>query len=779
MKAVYKRELKAYFQSMTGCVFIAFLVAFTGIYFMAYNMTAGYPYFSYTLSGSLIVFIVGIPLITMRSFAEERKNKTDQLLLTAPVSLWRIVAGKYLAMVTVIAIPNLIFCIFPLIIKSQGTAYLTVDYISILMFFLLGCVFSAIGMFLSALTESQIIAYIGTFGVLLILYLWDGILSLLPNTAISGLVFVILLLLAAAFYIWRMTNSFLISGGVGAVGIAVAAAVYFVKETLYENLFTEILGRFALANVFTDITQNSIVDVSGIVLYLSIIAAFLFLTVQSIRRRLWESAAKKHGAYSVTMTAVFLAITVVVNLIACQIPEKFQKVDVSSTKIYEISDTTKDFLKETDKEISMKVLAVKENTDERIVTFLDKYAALSEKIHMEWIDPVLHPSALSEYETTENTIVISCEETGKTTKVSFDDILVMDEYSYYYYGSTSYTSFDGEGQLTSALNYVTGEETKKVYVSTGHGEQELSETITELMNKSGYEMSEVNLLMSTSIPDDCDLLLMNAMSSDLTEDEKTMLQTYLQQGGKVTILLGETEGAELPNLASILSEYGMTIEDGYIADMTRCYQNNPYCIFPELTVSGDLAEQIRSEMTLVMNTQGMTMSDPARDTITTTPFMSTSDQAFAVTQQDQKQGEYILGVYALETVSETSADTEATSDEASEETSEKTSEEISEASEETLEDTEKESRLTVIAAGSLISEQITDTFTELENTQLFMNVVAANFENVKNVSIEAKSLSVEYNAVQHAGLFGTLMIFGIPAVVLIGGFVVWYRRRKA
>ena len=131
MLAIYKRELKSCFQSMTGPVFVAFLIAFTGIYFMAYNMMSGYPYFSYTLSGSLIVFLVGIPLITMRSFSEERRNKTDQLLLTAPVSLPKVVFGKYLAMVTVIAIPNVIFCIFPLIIKSQGTAYLMVDYISI------------------------------------------------------------------------------------------------------------------------------------------------------------------------------------------------------------------------------------------------------------------------------------------------------------------------------------------------------------------------------------------------------------------------------------------------------------------------------------------------------------------------------------------------------------------------------------------------------------------------------------------------------------------------
>ena len=110
----------------------------------------------------------------------------------------------------------------------------------------------------------------------------------------------------------------------------------------------------------------------------------------------------------------------------------------------------------------------------------------------------------------------------------------------------------------------------------------------------------------------------------------------------MTVLLGETEGEKLPNLISILSEYGMTMEGGYIADMTRCYQNNPYCIFPKLSVSGDLAEQIKSEMTLVMNTHGMTVNDPARDTITTVPFMSTSDQAFAVTEARPKAGRNIF-----------------------------------------------------------------------------------------------------------------------------------------
>lgn len=288
MTAVYKREIRAYFQSMTGPVFIAFLMAFTGIYFVAYNLSAGYPYFSYTLSGSLIVFLVGIPLITMRSFSEERRSRTDQMLLTAPVSLFGIVMGKYLAMATVIAIPNIIFCIYPLIIQSQGVAYLTVDYISIFVFFLLGCVYAAIGMFLSALTESQIIAFISTFGILLVLYLWDGILSLLPSSAISGLVGVLILLILAAFYIYHMTDNMVLAGIIGVIGAAVGIILYIVKSSLYENLLSNLLGRLALADVFTDITSNSIVDVTGIALYLSVAAVFVFLTVQAVQKRRWS-----------------------------------------------------------------------------------------------------------------------------------------------------------------------------------------------------------------------------------------------------------------------------------------------------------------------------------------------------------------------------------------------------------------------------------------------------------------------------------------------------------
>lgn len=288
MLAIYKRELRSYFQSMIGCVFVAFLVLFTGIYFTAYNLTMGYPYFSYTLSGSLIVFIVGIPLITMRSFSEERKNKTDQLLLTAPVSLTKVVLGKYFAMATVVAIPNLIFCLFPLIIKMNGTAYLKVDYISIAVFFLLGCVYLAIGMFMSTLTESQIIAFVSTFGVLLLLYLWNGIIEFLPSSASGCLVGLLLILSVIILYIWQMTQNWVLSAALEAVCVIGCVITYFVKSSLFENLLARLLGKLAFADVFTGITQNHIVDLSGIVLYLSVITVFIFLTVQTIQKRRWS-----------------------------------------------------------------------------------------------------------------------------------------------------------------------------------------------------------------------------------------------------------------------------------------------------------------------------------------------------------------------------------------------------------------------------------------------------------------------------------------------------------
>lgn len=481
--------------------------------------------------------------------------------------------------------------------------------------------------------------------------------------------------------------------------------------------------------------------------------------------RLFKTTRTKHGAYSVGVTAAVVAIVVVLNLIVGQLPEKYRNIDVSSTKIYEISDTSKLLLKNLDQKVTMKVLANEEEADERIRTFLSKYSGLSKNISVEWIDPVLHPSALEENNTSENTIVVSCGETGKSTVVAFSDIVVTDLYSYYYTGTAAESEFDGEGQLTAAVNYVANDAEQQVYRTTGHGETALSSTINDLMSKNNYQVDEWNLLMEGSVPEDCELLLINAPTKDLTEEERTAIETYLGQGGDVMLLLGEKNATEMPNFAALMKTYGMEPADGYVADPERCYQGNYYYyyyyLFPQLSVNDEMADGISSEMVLVTNAHGFTVTDAARDTITTTAFMNSSDHAYAITEENQTEGSYTLGAVAVETIEE-ETESESTEEESG-----------------STEDSEtKESRFTVISAGSLIDAQITDTFTTLENTTIFMNAVTAHFEGVENMSIEPKSLTIEYNTVQHVGLFSLLVIFGVPVIILVVGFVVWFRRRR-
>lgn len=288
MSAIYRRELKSHFQSMTGYVFIAFVVLFIGIYFMAYNMMSGYPYFSYTLSGMVTIIMIGIPVLTMRSFADDRKTKTDQLLLTAPVTVTKVVLGKYLSMVTVFAVPILLTSVCPLIIKMNGTAHLKADYASMLAFFLLGCVYIAIGMFISSLTESQIIAAVGTFGVILLLLLWPSLVGFLPASASGSAIGFLILWTLAVFIVHRVTSHNLLAAVLEAVGLIGIVGIYSIKRGLFDRALIRVLEKVAVTDVFQNFASHYIFDAGGLVSYISIIFLLIFLTVQSIEKRRWS-----------------------------------------------------------------------------------------------------------------------------------------------------------------------------------------------------------------------------------------------------------------------------------------------------------------------------------------------------------------------------------------------------------------------------------------------------------------------------------------------------------
>lgn len=292
MSAIYRRELAAYRNNLMGGLAVAFLVACVGLYCFVYNLQMGYPSFGVALYAAVFLYLVAIPMLTMRSLSEERRSRTDQLLLTSPVSVTGVVLGKYLALLTILAIPCVLFLFCPLMLSvaagSGGTVYFLTDYASILCFFLLGAAYLAVGLFLSALTESQVIAAVGTFAVLLVLHLWEGIVELLPTDAMGSLI----LLLLLAVVLWLALRSLTGSEVLGAVvGLAVAGGtilVYFVDSSLLAGLVPNALNCLSFTGVLQRFVYDQVFDLPGVVMLLSVTGVLLFLTVQVLQRRRWH-----------------------------------------------------------------------------------------------------------------------------------------------------------------------------------------------------------------------------------------------------------------------------------------------------------------------------------------------------------------------------------------------------------------------------------------------------------------------------------------------------------
>ena len=287
MLAIYKRELKSYLTSMVGYLFMFFVLLIAGIYFSAYQLSAAYPKFEYTLNAMTFVFLIAVPILTMRVLAEERKQKTDQLLLTSPVSVSGIVMGKYLALVTIYAIPIAVLATYPLIMSKFGTVAFGSAYTALLGFFLLGSANIAIGVFFSAITESQVIAAVLSFVFLFAFYMMNGISSFFSEGALSTCVTFGLLILAAAIIIYTMIKNFLISAVICVVVEIALVIVYVLNSSFFSGGIQKILDIFNLSSHF-DNFANAIFDVKGILYFLSVIAVCLFLTVQSIAKRRWN-----------------------------------------------------------------------------------------------------------------------------------------------------------------------------------------------------------------------------------------------------------------------------------------------------------------------------------------------------------------------------------------------------------------------------------------------------------------------------------------------------------
>ena len=451
------------------------------------------------------------------------------------------------------------------------------------------------------------------------------------------------------------------------------------------------------------------------------------------KHNLIGTKAFRKGSYSTVIMVVIIAIVIAANVMFSKLPTAARNIDVSSNDLYSIGDTTHSVLDGLKNDVEMIVIKDKESTDKRISTLLAKYADYSDHIKVTYMDPVLYPSVLTTYDTEENNIVIKCEATDKTTKVAFSDIIVT---TTSYYGSSYETSFDGEGQLTKAIDYVSNENNKLIYTMSGHGESDLGKNISELISKSNFNVKSVNLLVDNGIPDDCDMLICNQPTKDLADDELKLLREYMENGGKMTVVLADTT-TETPNFDALMADYGISKVNGYIADTERYYGQNVYQIFPNYS-SGDITGKFGSdEYTLLFGSLGLKVEET--DGVTVDEFLTTSDKGAAVVgENDYTEGKYTLAAAA----------------------------------------TKDESRFTVFGSASIIDDEFTSYYTNLMNLQVFMNSITANFDDVSNISIDSISLQTTYNTIANGSGIGAIFIGIIPVALLILGFLRWFGRRK-
>lgn len=287
MLAIYKREFRSYMRSMIGPVFISFLLLFTGVCVTVFNLFGGISSFQYALDWTSIAFIVVIPIITMRSLTEDRANRTSNLLFSLPIKLSHIILGKFFAVATVFALPILVMLTYPVILSAYGHMYYAASYGAIFALFLLGLALISISMFISSLTESQIIAAVISFGVILSLLALPLFLGLIPKSPIVSFVCFILLALAVAALVWRLTANTGAGLITAAAGVIPLSAAYIADPSLYRGGFAKVMGSLSLYDRFTRL-NSGIFDIPSVVYLLSVTFFFLYLSVQSLEKRRWS-----------------------------------------------------------------------------------------------------------------------------------------------------------------------------------------------------------------------------------------------------------------------------------------------------------------------------------------------------------------------------------------------------------------------------------------------------------------------------------------------------------
>lgn len=465
----------------------------------------------------------------------------------------------------------------------------------------------------------------------------------------------------------------------------------------------------------------------------------------------------KHGTYSMAVTAVVIAIVVVLNLVVQEIPSKYREIDLSSQKLYTIGEQTEKILKNLKKDVTLYYIAQDGTESSDIKNLLEKYEEGSKHITVEQKDPAVSPKFASQYTSdniSNNSIIVVC---GDKSKVVDYSSMYETSINYQTY-SQEVTGFDGEGQLTSAINYVVSDNMPVLYNLEGHDESSMSETMKETIEKANIEIKSLNLLSEEAVPDDAECLFIFAPATDLMKEEADKIISYLENGGKALIVSNYTD-EDMPNFESVLENYGVQPVDGIVLEgnTDNYVSQNPYYLLPNIE-SGEITSELSSQSryVLVPLAQGIKKADNIRDTLNISSILTTSDSAYSKTnlkdmdtmekEDGDIDGPFDLAVSITEKVGD-----------------------------------DKETQIAYFASASIFNDSI-NSMVSGTNYELLSASLAwmCSTDDSNQISIPSKSYDTTTLTVPTADInFWSIFVTGVlPVCTLLIGFGIWMKRRK-
>ncbi len=464
------------------------------------------------------------------------------------------------------------------------------------------------------------------------------------------------------------------------------------------------------------------------------------------------TGAMRGGMYSAVVTAVVLAILIAVNVAVSALPASATEYDISASKLYSVTSNTKSVVNALTEDVTIYWIVQADQEDAVIEKLLNRYASLSDHIEVEKRNPDVYPTFAEEYidegdAVYNNSLVVECGE--RSRYIPYTDIYITDADMYSYSYSTS---FDGEGAITSAIDYVTNPDQPSAYTLTGHGESELPATFADSLEKENITLEELSLLNTDEIPEDADVLIVYAPQSDISEDEAEMLSDYVSGGGKLLVMAGPVQDAELTNLYSILEPYGVTPVEGVVVEGDRAHYalTTPAALMPDMASSTITDALIEEGYYIIMPVASGLEVGTNSTSATVTSLLTTSDAAFSklagydMTTYEKEDGD-IDGPFSL-AVSVEYGDGGG---------------------------------IVWFSSSSYLND-LYNAYSSGANNDLTMNAVSSLVGESEAMAIRSKSLNYNYLTISDstAGLLKVLMIGVLPLAFLAAGIAVVVRRRR-